>query len=101
MKLLIVLGIQEYREDLIRILNMADLSVFSEVEIRGFKKEGVALDPSNWFGGSIDPDYSTMFMAFVDEEKTAIVMENIKNLNDNYEGRKPYHAFQMPVEKYV
>ena len=101
MKLFIVLGIQEFREELIDILNNADLTVFSEVEVRGFKKEGVAVDPSNWFGSSVDPDYSTMFMAFVEEEKIATVMEDIKNMNQNYEGRRPYHAFQMPVEKFV
>jgi hypothetical protein len=39
MKLLIVLGIQEYRDELIRILNKAELTVFSEMDIRGFHKE--------------------------------------------------------------
>ena len=47
MKLLIVLGIQEYKEDLCQLFRESHVSVFSEVDIKGYKKEEVAVDPMN------------------------------------------------------
>ena len=101
MKLLIVLGIQEYRDELCELLRTTGINVFSEVDIKGYKNEPVVSDPMNWFAGSADPDYSVMFMAFIDAPELNNTMKKILELNERDQERKPVHAFQMPVERFI
>jgi hypothetical protein len=101
MKLIIVLGIKEFQEELNTVFKELMIPIFSKVDIEGFKTEDNTVDISNWFGQDENSDFSVMFFAFVPENKANMLMKVIEGLNLSKKRTRSFHAFQMPVEKFV
>ena len=101
MKLIIVLGIKEIQEELNKVFKDMKIPIFSKVDIEGFKTEEKIADMSNWFGNHQESDFSVMFFAFVHEKDADTILKGINDLNLNKDRIRPFHAFQMPVEKFV
>ena len=101
MKLIIVLGIKEIQGELNKVFKDMKIPIFSKVNVEGFKTEENIVDISNWFGNHKESDFSVMFFAFVNAKDANKILNGINQLNLNKDRIRPFHAFQMPVEKFV
>ena len=101
MKLIIVLGIKESQDELNEVFRDVKVPIFSKVNIEGLKTQTLPIDMSNWFGNDENPDFSVMFFGFVAKKDAETIMRDIEKLNSNKDRVRPFHAFQLPVEKFV
>ncbi|MEQ6122213.1 hypothetical protein [Reichenbachiella sp. MALMAid0571] len=101
MKLIIVLGIKEIQGELNKVFKEMKIPIFSKVDIEGFKTEENVADMSNWFGNHKESDFSVMFFTFVHTKDADAILKDINKLNLSKNRIRPFHAFQMPVEKFV
>lgn len=102
MKLIAVLGIEEYKKKINRLFAEIKIPVFSEMEVKGYQNLGAALDgDSNWFSDHSEYVYSVINFAFVPDNAADEILEKIKALNDQKAFERPLHAFQLDVEKYI
>lgn len=102
MKLIAILSIEQYHEDLGKIFAQNDIAVYSEVEITGFNtKGGRTGSASNWFAHKKQGVYSTLSFAFVSAEQSEKLLEGIAKYNTDNPSNNPVHAFQLGVEKSV
>jgi hypothetical protein len=101
MKMLVVLGMKEHEKQIVKMFKKSGVPVFSRINVEGLKSGNEQADLSNWFGGGLDTDLSTMFFAFVSKQNSEIVMENVVKFNADENRISHLHAFQLPVEKYI
>jgi len=103
MKLLIILSIEEFANDVRRILAEQNMPAYSEMEVEGRKMENV--DPStvisNWFAETASTIFSHLFFAFHEEEAIGKVMEAVDAYNKENVSHEtnPIHAYQLDVDK--
>jgi len=103
MKLLIILSIEEYTDDVRKILAKQKVPIYSETEVHGFRTEAYQPDISNWFAKDDHGVYSTLFFSIQNESCIKRVMEEVKAYNDKQGAgqQNPLHAFQLNVEAAV
>lgn len=101
MKLLIVTGIKECKEDIFGIFREARIEVFSISEITGFRNGNIPDPVNSWFGSGGDAFDSIMIFSFTQSEKAESVLKLIGEFNKTKEAKFPVRGFMMPVEKYV
>ncbi len=102
MKLLVVMGIEAYQKELKKILFENGVLVFSEMDASGFKiQKGDSNRSNNWFSGNKIPVYSTVNLAFTEEEQAAKVLNALEKFNSNSEVVNPFHGYQLQVEKSI
>lgn len=102
MKLLIILSIEEYADEVRRILARQKVSMYSETEIYGFKADKHQPDIANWFAKGGHGIYSKLFFSIQDESCVSRILDEIKSYKTQREGdSNPIHAFQLEVEKVV
>lgn len=103
MKLLIILSIEEYTDDVRKILSRQKVPIYSETNIHGFRTEKHQPDITNWFAGDNHGVYSTLFFAIQDGECVKRVLGEIKSYNKEtgVEKQNPIHAYSLNVEESV
>lgn len=102
MKLVAIMSLDAYRDDLHRIYREHEVRVFSELDIRGYHHEESPPAPDvGWFGGTDTSAYSTLTWAFLPEEKATELLGAIEEYNDAHDLDHPVRAFQMPVDRSV
>lgn len=103
MKLLIILSIDETSDQVRQILKDANVPVYSETDIHGFKTNKHQPSLDNWFGSSNGGTFSKLFFTFHDGDSLHAVMEAVRTVNSTNEAFKEYplHAFQLNVEDAV
>ncbi|SMO55115.1 hypothetical protein [Fodinibius sediminis] len=103
MKLLIILSIEEYTDDVRKILARQKVPIYSETNIHGFRTEAYQPDISNWFAGDDHGVYSTLFFAIQGEECVKRVIAEVKAYNEDTGAseQNPLHAYQLNVEESV
>ncbi|WP_258096141.1 hypothetical protein [Salinibacter sp. 10B] len=102
MKLVAVMSLDAYRDDLHRIYREHAIRVFSELDIEGYHhSQTPSAAAIGWFGRSESPAYSTLTWAFLAEEQAADLLDAIEHYNDTHNLDHPVRAFQMPVDKAV
>ncbi|MCK6541454.1 hypothetical protein L6Q79_02085 [bacterium] len=101
MKLIAVMTIEQYAQDLRKLFREHHVTIFSESEIRGYRSDATERDPSNWFAHTASPIYSHLVFAFVDESKAAELMQAIRNHGQTMDHDHPMRAFQMHVEQFA
>jgi len=101
MKLLIILSIEEYTDDVRKILARQKVPIYSETNVHGFKTEEYQPDISNWFAKDEHGVYSTLFLTIQDEECVKRVIEEVKvyNKETGAEKQNPLHAYSLSVEE--
>ncbi|AVM53589.1 hypothetical protein JN06_01837 [Bacteroides zoogleoformans] len=100
MKLIVVLSITEYREQVTKLLHEAGVTRFSLMDITGYKrkKERVAL---NWFGTEAEAKVNSILMfSFASEEVARNVIRVVDTCNGEARNPFPVHAFMLDVEQY-
>ena len=102
MKVVIVLCVKAFHEELMKIFNELNILAFSETDVRGFKHEEnqVSMVP-NWFGSEENHYNSIANFSFVNEEQANMVLDKVALFNDSLDCCSPMHAFMLNVEKTV
>lgn len=103
MKLLIILSVAEFADEVRSMMSRNNVPVYSETEMYGFRTEKHKPDIRTWFSQGDQGIYSTLFFSFQDEATVKDILVEIRNYNkDVREGRdNPLHAYQVPVEDYA
>lgn len=103
MKLLIILSIEEYTDDVRKILSRQKVPIYSETNVHGFKTDKYQPDISNWFAGDDHGVYSALFFSIQDEDCVNRVFEEVKayNKETGAEKQNPLHAYSLNVEDSV
>jgi lysyl-tRNA synthetase class I len=101
MKLVIVTVVDQYRKDVVKLFKKAEIESFSESDIEGFKTRSAGNLASNWFAGERIGADSQVFFSFAQEERVDVLLELIKEFNQNLESNNPMRAVVVPIEKYI
>ncbi|WP_139240320.1 hypothetical protein [Fodinibius roseus] len=103
MKLLIILSVEEYTDDVRKILARQKVPIYSETSVHGFRTEEYQPDITNWFAGDNHGIYSTLFFSIQDGRCVGRVLDEVKayNRETGAEQQNPIHAYSLNVEKSV
>lgn len=102
MKLIVIMSVEGYAEELHRLYAAHHIPVFSELEIQGHHQTQAAHHlGNNWFGHGDDPVYSTLTFAFVAPEQADDLLAAIDTHNQETHLERPLRAFLMNVEQHV
>lgn len=103
MKLLIILSVAEFADEVRQMMSRNKVSVFSETPMHGFRTEKHQPDVRSWFSQGDHGIYSTLFFSFQTEETVKVVLDEIRAYNESWAGRRdnPLHAYQIAVEEFV
>lgn len=101
MKLIVVMGIEEYADHLRKIFITHKVPVYSEAPIQGFKLHQEQHEQDDWFVHRHVTIYSHLLFAFVDDEKAQELLSAIEHYSKEQKLLNPIRAFQLSVEKTV
>lgn len=97
-KWIVVMGVEEYREDLNDIFFKSGITVFSEVAVKGFRYTQSRLEGDSSQDNKLDPTYSLVSFAMTQEDKAKTVLAEINHFNSSMQKARPLHAFQVNIE---
>lgn len=100
MKLVVILGIEEYNDSLKEIFQKSEIPIYSQADIKGFKSQN-SRENLSWFSNKNIAIYSNMTFAFIEENQTEKLMQYISEFNEKGKISNPFHAFQMNVEQFI
>ncbi len=97
MKLLVVLSIKEYEQQVEKLLDKAGLTRFSVTDITGYKKNKKSL---SWFGNcsGCAKANSIMIFSFIPQHIAEQAIHEINSFNGIEDESFPLHAFVLDVE---
>lgn len=103
MKLLIILSIAEFANEVRTMMTKNNVPVYSETEMYGFRTEEHKPDIRTWFSQPDQGIYSTLFFSFQDEATVKSILKEVANYNREYKGEhdNPLHAYQLSVEDFA
>ncbi len=103
MKLLIILSIAEFADEVRALMTKNNVPVYSETEMYGFRTEKHQPDIRSWFSQDDQGIYSTLFFSFQDEETVKKILDEVKEYNKgiDHNGDNPLHAYQVAVEAFA
>lgn len=104
MKLLIILSIEEFVNDVRNILAGHNIPAYSEMEVQGQKVDNANPDnmTSNWFAKTPTAVFSNLFFVIHTEQEIQSIMDEVEQYNQrNAESTNPLHAYQLDVDKAV
>ncbi|NIV94900.1 hypothetical protein GWN42_19435 [candidate division KSB1 bacterium] len=101
MKLIGLMSLAQYRDQVRKLFEKHEVQIYSEVEITGHTVD--TIKNYGWWVFEKDgiPMYSTLFFAVIPGEKALEIMENINGLQEDWDPKHPPRAFQVNVEKMV
>lgn len=103
MKLLIILSIAEFSNEVRELMTKNNVPVYSETEMYGFRTEKHKPDIRTWFSQENQGIYSTLFFSFQDEKTVKQILKEVDQYNKQFEGDRdnPLHAYQVAVEDFA
>lgn len=103
MKLLIILSVAEFSNEVRAMMTRNNVPVYSETEMYGFRTERHKPDIRTWFSQDDQGIYSTLFFSFQDEQTVKNILGEINQYNKDkdHDGDNPLHAYQIAVEDFV
>lgn len=103
MKLLIILSIAEFTDEVRSLMTKNNVPVYSETEMHGFRTEKHKPDIRSWFSQGDQGIYSTLFFSFQDEATVKRILKEVNEYNKEIEEHldNPLHAYQVAVEDYA
>lgn len=98
MKLLVVLSISEYEQEVEKLLEKAGVNRFSVSNITGYKKKEKSL---SWFGNcsGCAKTNSILIFSFAQKEVVDQAIAEIDGYNEREQDSFPLHAFVLDVEQ--
>lgn len=103
MKLLIILSIAEFADEVRTMMAQNNVPVYSETEMYGFRTEKHKPDIRTWFSQGDQGIYSTLFFSFQNEETVKNILKEVEQYNREFESGRdnPLHAYQIAVEDFA
>lgn len=101
MKLVTIMSLNAYRDDIHALLREREIEVFSELDIEGYHQPLSAGASPAWFGGGPPPTDSILTWAFLEEAQAEVLMDAVADLNEHRDLERPVRAFQMDVDRAI
>ncbi len=100
MKLLVVITIEEYAEQLRKIFKENKVPSYSETDVNNFKLFENTDESENWFGNTLDAMEGKLFFTFMSDVTADQLVQAIKEFSKDCQCNNPIRVFQLAVEKY-
>ena len=97
MKLLLITAIEEFENEIIKILKDLGVNVFSYQSVKGYRNDENTLE--SWFSTEHLSVDSLLFTVFVEQELENKIYENIQILNSKLETLSKVHLATVMLEK--
>lgn len=103
MKLLMILSVADYADEVRKMMTRNNVPVYSETEMHGFHTEQHKPDIRSWFSQGNHGVYSILFFSFQDEETVSNILKEVQAQNEACAGERhnPFHAYVLGVEQFV
>ncbi|GAA3584310.1 hypothetical protein [Snuella lapsa] len=101
MKLVMVTAVETFHKDVIQLFRKANIEVFSESDIDGYKNTPSVLIANSWFPSTQGGNESNLFFSFTDADKIDTLFNYITEFNSHLETNNPIRAVVVPIEKYI
>ncbi|MEO1021186.1 MAG: hypothetical protein AAFW89_01465 [Bacteroidota bacterium] len=103
MKVLLILCIQEYVQEVRNLLKNLDIPMFSEIDMEGFKRKKDQDQIDRWFSGENTERASKLILCIQTERVVDEVMQAVQHVNQTLQERAqfPIHAYQLTIEEYI
>lgn len=100
MKLLGVMGLEVFREEIRALFEGQAIEIYSELDITGHSAQSI--EQFGWWHQDKDvPAYSTLFFAILPQEKAEGVLQELKSWSPEEHYHHVPRAFVLPVDKMV
>ena len=99
MKLVTLLAIEIYKDEIIQILKKAGVLSFSYTNIIGYQNNKTDDLNSNWFGTEIHQSESVIFIAFIHESLLNKLFEHTNSFNETLSSTSRIHISTLSVER--
>lgn len=100
MKIIVLMSLSEYREQIRRVLKEHNVEVFSEVDVTGHMADAITRY-GFWHTEKDLPLYSTLYFSLVPDEKAKEIMDDLEKTEWDESMGRPPRAFQVDVERMV
>lgn len=97
MKLLLITAIEEFENEIIKILKNLGVKVFSYQSVKGYRNDENTLE--SWFSTEHLSVDSLLFTVFVEQELENKIYEKIQILNSKLETLSKVHLATVMLEK--
>lgn len=97
MKLLLITAIEEFENEIIKILKNLGVNVFSYQSVKGYRNDENTLE--SWFSTEHLSVDSLLFTVFVEQELENKIYEKIQILNSKLETLSKVHLATVMLEK--
>lgn len=101
MKLVIVIAVEQFQNDVLKLFKKANIENFSSSNIDGYKNGSSILMASSWFAGEKAGNESRLFFSFTEDEHIEVLFQFIEEFNSNLETNNPIKAVVVPIEKHI
>ena len=98
MKLLFITCLQDFKDEITKLMKQAGVNVYSIAEMTGIRNGSSGNMLDDWFGVQDGLYNSLMIFSFTTEEAAYRAMQHISAYNDSTESKFPVRVFIMPVE---
>lgn len=99
MKLITLLAIESYKDDIKKLLQENGISVFSFTKIMGYRDNTLEAINSNWFGTEMNESESVLFIAFVDNSMVDKLFEKVDHFNAVESLKTKLHIASISIDK--
>ena len=99
MKLLIITSINEFENEVKKMLKKSDIKIFSYTAITGYRDSTEESVESNWFASEMNESDSIMFYSFAEKEKTDVLFNYVNEFNNSQKTISKVHVVILKVEK--
>lgn len=101
LKLILLTGVEEYKNEIKRVLIKSSVKSFSYNEVTGHEPDVDVATHSNWFVGDRFETNSLLFFAFIEEQHVESLFNNVKEFNDSLESVSHLHLISLHIEKSI
>lgn len=101
MKLVVIMGIEEHAKKLRTLLAEKEVLVFSELEMKGFRRFPKLDSRDEWFTHGGNGTYSHLLFTVTESEKARELLEAIRETSASGPETNPIHAFVANVEEFI
>ena len=101
MKLILIMSVAEYTDELRKLLFLHQVPIFSELDMKGVKMDSRPGDRENWFGHAKLPAFSNLILAAVDDGKARELMNALDDYSKKSHPTAPIHALQLSVDEFA
>jgi hypothetical protein len=100
MKLIGLMSLAQYRDNVRKFFEKHEVQIYSELDISGHTADTIK-NYGFWIFDKDDSIYSVLFFAVVKKEKADEIMAGITALRQEFDAQHPPRAYQIAVEKMV